>query len=399
MSLDENSAPDEQQDQLQTVIVKRDTEFGVFACIPDEHTDWLCTFLDEDGLPYLLDDGRAARLAEAGCRTFLFPDSHHDCVQEELIYFGFDAKIDPAIPRPEDSYPAPFDKLLALGNPLDLQEKTTDYSLHGFTTEHVPGLVHMALDEGLHNGSPRGSAVFGPVHAWRALGQLRAKEAIVPLLFLLRRVDEENDYWVGEDIPNVLGEIGPVGIGLVATYAMETTHGLFARAAALRALTEIGKQHPESRGECVERLREQLARFATESGELNAFVICELMDLHAVEAAALIEQAFAAERVEETVCGDWEDVAIEFGLKSKREKPRRPNKLTKMREDFLAADLADKISHSGDEDNFFEPPALPYVARPKVGRNDPCPCGSKKKFKKCCERTGGVFTNDEQPAG
>jgi uncharacterized protein YecA (UPF0149 family) len=22
--------------------------------------------------------------------------------------------------------------------------------------------------------------------------------------------------------------------------------------------------------------------------------------------------------------------------------------------------------------------------RGKVGRNDPCPCGSKKKFKKCC---------------
>jgi len=23
--------------------------------------------------------------------------------------------------------------------------------------------------------------------------------------------------------------------------------------------------------------------------------------------------------------------------------------------------------------------------RPKVGRNDPCPCGSGKKFKKCCQ--------------
>jgi uncharacterized protein YecA (UPF0149 family) len=22
---------------------------------------------------------------------------------------------------------------------------------------------------------------------------------------------------------------------------------------------------------------------------------------------------------------------------------------------------------------------------PKVGRNDPCPCGSGKKYKKCCE--------------
>ena len=24
--------------------------------------------------------------------------------------------------------------------------------------------------------------------------------------------------------------------------------------------------------------------------------------------------------------------------------------------------------------------------QPKVGRNDPCPCGSGKKFKKCCGR-------------
>ena len=37
---------------------------------------------------------------------------------------------------------------------------------------------------------------------------------------------------------------------------------------------------------------------------------------------------------------------------------------------------------------FFRADALrprdPYRAPPKVGRNDPCPCGSGKKFKKCC---------------
>ena len=26
----------------------------------------------------------------------------------------------------------------------------------------------------------------------------------------------------------------------------------------------------------------------------------------------------------------------------------------------------------------------PYIAPPKTGRNEPCPCGSGKKFKKCC---------------
>ena len=32
----------------------------------------------------------------------------------------------------------------------------------------------------------------------------------------------------------------------------------------------------------------------------------------------------------------------------------------------------------------------PYVrAAPKIGRNDPCPCGSGKKYKKCCGGTGG----------
>ena len=26
----------------------------------------------------------------------------------------------------------------------------------------------------------------------------------------------------------------------------------------------------------------------------------------------------------------------------------------------------------------------PYVSPPKIGRNEPCPCGSGKKYKKCC---------------
>jgi len=29
-------------------------------------------------------------------------------------------------------------------------------------------------------------------------------------------------------------------------------------------------------------------------------------------------------------------------------------------------------------------PAVTAVPRAKVGRNDPCPCGSGKKYKKCC---------------
>jgi len=33
-------------------------------------------------------------------------------------------------------------------------------------------------------------------------------------------------------------------------------------------------------------------------------------------------------------------------------------------------------------------PRIPFTrVIPKVGRNDPCPCGNGKKFKKCCGRS------------
>ena len=37
----------------------------------------------------------------------------------------------------------------------------------------------------------------------------------------------------------------------------------------------------------------------------------------------------------------------------------------------------------------FEPPTKVYEfrKRKKIGRNDPCPCGSGRKFKKCCGKT------------
>ena len=34
-------------------------------------------------------------------------------------------------------------------------------------------------------------------------------------------------------------------------------------------------------------------------------------------------------------------------------------------------------------------PSLPAQAK-RIGRNDPCPCGSGKKYKKCCEASGAL---------
>lgn len=49
-----------------------------------------------------------------------------------------------------------------------------------------------------------------------------------------------------------------------------------------------------------------------------------------------------------------------------------------------ARQLAEYASRMSESDPEFDVPATPYIAPPKVGRNDPCPCGSGKKYKKCC---------------
>ena len=43
-------------------------------------------------------------------------------------------------------------------------------------------------------------------------------------------------------------------------------------------------------------------------------------------------------------------------------------------------------TQAGVSDNGEKPKRKPIVKKNKVGRNDPCPCGSGKKYKKCCGR-------------
>ncbi len=45
----------------------------------------------------------------------------------------------------------------------------------------------------------------------------------------------------------------------------------------------------------------------------------------------------------------------------------------------------DKPEDITDLEELLNPPK-PKIAEKKVGRNEPCPCGSGKKYKKCCGR-------------
>lgn len=286
----------------------------------------------------------------------------------------------------ETPYSPPVDKLLTLGE-TPRQGTGIDYSTHGITDEHVPDLIRMATDESLNSSPSDSTVVWAPIHAWWALAQLRAEQAILPLLGLFSRIETHQDDWVESELPRVFAAIGPATIGPLADYLADSSKGEWSRVNAACTLGKVGQQNSESRGACVARLTNQLELFSQQTASLNAFIVTSLVDLKAVESAAVMEKAFTLTAVDEGVIGDWEDVQIELGLKTQRKFQRKQTSLSRLLADFeaLAEAEANLAELEPIEDRLSLPPApLPYVAPPKVGRNDPCPCGSGKKFKKCC---------------
>ena len=289
----------------------------------------------------------------------------------------------------ENPYQPPLDKLLTLGEP-PRGDTQIDYSTYGILRQHVPALIRMALDEELHTGPADSPIIWAPLHAWSALAQLRAKEAAVPLLKLLRKIDEDGDDFISEELPNVFAKIGPTAISPLVEYLANPSHGPWARTCAADALGKLGEQHPTARVECITHLVKQLQRLSGQPEIVNGGIVSSLLDLKAVEAAPAIEKAFAAGVVDELHVGDWEEAQIELGLKSERGFSYESDEDIEI---FAQVDPLEKKNAKPEDprqQQLFSTASSPNVVPPKTNRNDPCPCGSGKRYKKCCGKQTDV---------
>ena len=159
-----------------------------------------------------------------------------------------------------------------------------------------------------------GPAVYAPVHAWRALAQMRAPEAAPALLKILDPLDAMCDDWSLEEFPYVFGLIGPAAIDPVAAYLADTTHREYSRVCAAHGLCRISERHTESRDDVVRRLSQTLGEFEREAVHLNGFLVSYLLELKAVESAETIERAYAAGCVDADVVGTWQRVRKDLGV-------------------------------------------------------------------------------------
>ncbi|MBV9773762.1 MAG: DUF1186 domain-containing protein [Gemmatimonadetes bacterium] len=219
-----------------------------------------------------------------------------------------------------EPYAPPLDQFLALGQPALGTQNWLDYPGLGLRPEHVPELIRMARDEDLLWASGEDPDVWAPVHAWRALGQLRAEAAVEPLLALLSAMGEDD--WIDGDLPIVFGMIGRAAVTALSAFLADSTREMWNRVAVVEALREIAERDEAARADVVPPLVKGLEKWYRNDEVLNGYLIGVLAGLHAVEAAPLMEQAFAEERVDPFAYGDWEDAQVALGLLAERRTPR-----------------------------------------------------------------------------
>jgi HEAT repeat protein len=209
-------------------------------------------------------------------------------------------------------YAPPLDQFLTLGEPepgraVDWPNYVQEF---GLEPEDIPELIRLATDADLHTEDTTSPSVWAPVHAWRALGQLRAEAAVEPLLRLL---DDEDDDWGAEELPKVFTLIGPAALPPLIAYLTDPERPVWGRSRTVGGLETIATQYPETRDDVIAAIRRQLEAFQDTDPVLNGYLIDLLLQFKVADALPLIEQVFAADRVDPLFIGR-EDMQEAFGM-------------------------------------------------------------------------------------
>ena len=198
-----------------------------------------------------------------------------------------------------------------------------NYSELGLTSAHIPMLIEIVRNSKEFWGDDVDDGeYYVPLHAWRALGQMQAQEAIPVLIDTLAWIDEIDSDLIQEEMPDVFGRMGIAAAPMLSAYLSETGNELWGRLVAAEGIAIIAGRIPTFRDEAVQVLTRALDRFEQEDPVFNGFIINFLSKLNATEAAPLIEAAYRSGRVDDSIPGDWEDFQVNTGMLPQRRTQR-----------------------------------------------------------------------------
>lgn len=238
----------------------------------------------------------------------------------------------------------------------------------------------------------------GALLAMFLLAEFREPRAFDPILQLLEAAEDQIDFVFGdtltEDLPAILVSVATDLAPVVRLARNEKRHP-WARSAAFSTLRVALVTGRMTREEVIGIYREILRRELSR-GELASLEICESIAMDAMD--------LAAGELEPEIRELWEADLISLQMIDEKELfrglGRNPDEaleeLRRGRHNRLITDAVEACAwwglfhdhHDGHDHGYgdicFEPVETIRHETPRPGRNSPCPCGSGRKYKKCC---------------
>ncbi|OQX34319.1 MAG: hypothetical protein B0D91_12725 [Oceanospirillales bacterium LUC14_002_19_P2] len=276
-----------------------------------------------------------------------------------------------------------------------------DYPAMGINENHREALLAMACDETLLNAD--NPHYWAPRHAIRALTSMADHQIATTLLDLIILRCDDSDF--PDYLIPALVQMMPLAWKPLISRLESPDTDWPGRDRLTTVLTQLTRSQPDYRHQVIQIICRQLDDHQNDYRMYNGCLILSLIDLEAKEAIESIRAAFARDAVDYLCAGDLEDVEVALGLRDERATPPRDHMgkafpfLVELREAMKDLSDDEKLEALGrmisgakgesseepsEQDDDWMETSMPTVKAVKVGRNDPCPCGSGKKHKKCC---------------
>jgi SEC-C motif/Protein of unknown function (DUF2384) len=234
------------------------------------------------------------------------------------------------------------------------------------------------------------------LHAAMILGLMASERAGVLLVALMRGMERARDDnledWLSGYWPALFRNKPHAVVPPLRALAQDRGVDWYMRIGAIEAVLAFAEQRGAQALDAELDWAAAIASDEAEDWTLRLLVGSNLVDFPRERHRALLEGLAARQRAQDRSFSVEEVQDAFSGMRDtphweRFEDPWRfyaPEAIARQQERWAKEDAEESANEPVEDFPFDEPPGPYTKAFPKIGRNDPCPCGSGKKYKRCC---------------
>lgn len=228
------------------------------------------------------------------------------------------------------------------------------------------------------------------LHAILLLKEINAVESLPSILSFLKYDNDFLELWLDDHTSSTLWQcfysLGFNNTALLKEFLLLPGVKTQCKTAVTEAFCQMLLHHPEKRDEILAIYSEVFTAFSEASlqdnlidSEFLELMICDAVECNFVELLPIIKVLYSKSYVFFGLNGEFNDVEESFS----------ESVITKYKEEVFTIfqiyhDVSNIWEGYQERDEIVRFNTLQQVISDKVERNDPCTCGSGKKYKKCC---------------